>query len=336
VRSPASRAAIVLCVLTGLFGARVVGQVLVAFLGVTWLPAMDAWYSGLLPYPVLLPIQIAILLVQVVVDRHVWRGRGFFARPRAGAGRALQWAAWIYAFAMVVRYAIMRSHPIPIVFHWVLAAYLFTLGRFMAGSHHRESHAGPMFHRGQLVAVLSVALVLPSCTIVRYQLRGGLESPSAANTAPCNFKYSLEITSAFHTNTFGVRQSPRGQVEKMRNQYLRATDAVLRDRGCAVAYVDHADDATLTVRVQHLSRISALPQEWLTGLSFGVIPSWSTREAQYVYMFQNKETGKSHCYAVDTKTYNHVVLFPIVWISFFTANERRVYKDALTNFLGHF
>ena len=138
MRSPVSRAALVLCVLTGLFGARVVGQALVAFLGVTWLPAMDAWYSGLLPYPVLLPIQIAILLVQVVVDRDVWLGRGFFARPRAGAGRALQWAAWIYAFAMVVRYAVMRSHPIPIVFHWVLAAYLFTLGRFMSVRRARE------------------------------------------------------------------------------------------------------------------------------------------------------------------------------------------------------
>jgi len=29
---------------------------------------------------------------------------------------------------MVVRYAVTLSHPIPIVFHWVLAAYLFTLG----------------------------------------------------------------------------------------------------------------------------------------------------------------------------------------------------------------
>ena len=126
-----SRSAIVLCVLTALFGARVVGQALVAFFDVTWLPAMEAWYSGLLPYPVLLPIQLVILLVQVVIDRDVWRGRGFFVRPRPRAGRALRWFACVYALAMIVRYVVLRSHPIPIVFHWVLAAYLFTLGRLM-------------------------------------------------------------------------------------------------------------------------------------------------------------------------------------------------------------
>ena len=68
------------------------------------------------------------------MDRDVWRGRGFFARPRPRAGGALRWCACVYALALVVRYAITRSHPIPIVFHWVLAAYLFTLGRFMSAS----------------------------------------------------------------------------------------------------------------------------------------------------------------------------------------------------------
>jgi hypothetical protein len=78
-----------------------------------------------------LTIQIGILLVQAVVDREVWRGRGFFARERPHAGRRLQWLACVYALSMVVRYVVLRSHLIPIVFHWVLAAYLFTLGRIM-------------------------------------------------------------------------------------------------------------------------------------------------------------------------------------------------------------
>jgi len=66
-----------------------------------------------------------------VIDRDVGRGRGFFALPRPRAGRALQWFACVYALSMVVRYVVTRSHPIPIAFHWVLAAYLFTLGRVM-------------------------------------------------------------------------------------------------------------------------------------------------------------------------------------------------------------
>ena len=127
MRRPAT--ALVLISLTALFGARVIGQALVAFLGVTWLPPMDAWYSGLLPYPILLPIQVLILVAQGVIDRDVWRGQGFFARPRPRGGRRLQWVAGAYAAAMLIRLAVTGSHPIPVAFHWILAAYLFTLGR---------------------------------------------------------------------------------------------------------------------------------------------------------------------------------------------------------------
>jgi hypothetical protein len=136
--SPASLTAAVLTLLTALFAARVLGQALVAFVGVTWLPPMEAWYSGLLPYPVLLPVQVLILAVQLVIDRDVWRGRGFFARSRPRAGRALRWLAAAYALAMVVRYALTRAHLVPIVFHLVLAAYLFVLGRAYAPADRRR------------------------------------------------------------------------------------------------------------------------------------------------------------------------------------------------------
>jgi hypothetical protein len=129
---PAPCSTAVLVLLTALFAGRVLGQALVAFLGVGWLPPMEAWYSGLLPYPVLLPLQGLILGIQIAVDRDVWRGRGFFAPPRPAAGRALRWLAAAYAVAMVVRYALTRSHLVPIAFHLVLAAYLFVLARCYA------------------------------------------------------------------------------------------------------------------------------------------------------------------------------------------------------------
>jgi hypothetical protein len=127
--SPASPTAVLLVALTAVFAARVVGQALVAFLGVGWLPPMEAWYSELLPYAVLLPIQLLLLAVQVVIDRDVWRGRGFSAAARPRAGTTLQWLAGTYALAMLTRLVLTGTHLIPIVFHWVLAAYLLTLGR---------------------------------------------------------------------------------------------------------------------------------------------------------------------------------------------------------------
>lgn len=121
------------------FFLRVLGQVLVAFLRVDFLPPMAEWYSGLIPYPVLLPIQILILVVQVKICWDIYRGSGYFAIRRPRAGSVLCRLSYVYFGAMVLRYIItMYLYPerrwfggaIPIFFHWVLAAHLFVLGRY--------------------------------------------------------------------------------------------------------------------------------------------------------------------------------------------------------------
>ncbi len=117
-----------LWLLTGLFAFRVVGQALVAFLHVGFLPAMPEWYSGLVPYPILLPVQVVMLAIMTKINVELTRGRGFFAMPRPRLGRGLRWFAVIYFLAMVARYVVTRALPIPIVFHWVLAAYIFVWG----------------------------------------------------------------------------------------------------------------------------------------------------------------------------------------------------------------
>ena len=137
----------VLSVLAFLFFLRVLGQALVAFAGVSVLPAMSEWYSGLVPYSLLLPTQITILGLQVWISLALWRGHGVLVTPRRRVGRVLVALSVIYFAAMALRYAItMTSYPerrwlgtgtIPVVFHWVLAAYLFTLGR-----HHARGAAG--------------------------------------------------------------------------------------------------------------------------------------------------------------------------------------------------
>jgi hypothetical protein len=129
--------------LAALFAGRVAGQALVALTGTTALPPMSAWASGLVPYPLLLAIQVGLLAIQALVCRDVWRGRGWFGGPRPGWGPRLRAAGAVYAGVMLARYAItMGLHPerrwlgtgtIPVVFHWVLAAFFLTLGHFHAG-----------------------------------------------------------------------------------------------------------------------------------------------------------------------------------------------------------
>jgi ABC-type transport system involved in cytochrome c biogenesis permease subunit len=124
------------------------GQVLVAFFGVTFLPPMSEWYSALITYPVLLPIQIVILFLQTKISLDIWGGVGFFARRRPRAGRALCWFSYVYFLAMVVRYVLtMYLYPerrwlsgtIPIFFHWVLATYVFVLGRYYLSADREQS-----------------------------------------------------------------------------------------------------------------------------------------------------------------------------------------------------
>jgi len=128
-----------LALLTFLFALRVVGQALVAFFGVTWLPAMEQWFSGLIPYPTLLIIQLLMLMLMVKVTGEIWRGKGTFASPRPHWSQFLIKFSAVYAAAMVLRYALtMILRPdkrwlgdaIPIIFHFVFAGFIFVLGHY--------------------------------------------------------------------------------------------------------------------------------------------------------------------------------------------------------------
>lgn len=129
----------ILALLTALFFLRVLGQALVAYASVDWLPAMRHWASGLIPYPVLLAIQIVMLTVMIKVTTDVWRGKGLFAALRPSYARFLIGFSAIYAGGMALRYVVtmifqseMRwlGGTIPIFFHFVLAAFIYTCGKF--------------------------------------------------------------------------------------------------------------------------------------------------------------------------------------------------------------
>ena len=119
--------------LLALFVLRVAGQAMVAFWGVPWLPPMERWYSGLMPYPLLLPAQLAIIVLMAKICSDFTRGRGFFVRPRRFFAGPCLWFGWIYLAVMLVRLPIqLHLKPdaplIPIPFHWVLASFVIAVG----------------------------------------------------------------------------------------------------------------------------------------------------------------------------------------------------------------
>ena len=130
-------AGVALLAFTVLFLARVAGQVAVVLWAPSWLPPMSQW--NLLPYRYLLPIQAVFLAVMAIVSAAFLRGTrdGLLTEPRAAVGAAVLAVSGVYAGAMAVRYVVrMTRRPdqrwfggtIPIVFHWVVAAFLLVYG----------------------------------------------------------------------------------------------------------------------------------------------------------------------------------------------------------------
>ncbi len=141
IRVAASRtasAATLLWSCVALFAARVIGQLEALLVSPPWLPDMEAWFSGLLPYHALLPAQIAILMLMAVVAWNPRVRNGSFARSHPRAAQALRILAGIYFVVMVVRLGVnviangtdfWRAGAIPVAFHWVLALFVLVSGR---------------------------------------------------------------------------------------------------------------------------------------------------------------------------------------------------------------
>jgi len=134
--------ALVLGILAVMFLGRVVGQVLVVTYSPPFLPPMQEWYSGLLPYRFLLPVQLVILLFQFEVSRQLWTGSGTMTRRRPTIGTGLKWFALVYFLVMATRYVVFMiifperrwfGGTIPIFFHFVLAIYVYVLSRYCRG-----------------------------------------------------------------------------------------------------------------------------------------------------------------------------------------------------------
>ena len=124
---------------TRLFRQVLMGQAFVEFAGVTTLPPSGDWSSGLVPYPLLLVLQIVILGAMARLNAGVTLRRGFFTRQHPRLGTGLAGFAAVYAAVMIARYLVSgQLHPqrrfwppatIPVAFHLVLAGYLYALSR---------------------------------------------------------------------------------------------------------------------------------------------------------------------------------------------------------------
>lgn len=125
--------------LLGLFIFRVLGQLIVANFDVAFLPPMQQWQSGLLPYPLLVFFQVLIIGLYARICYEFRTGSGFFVKPNRKLAKSLTAFGCIYFAAMVLRYIIrMALFPearwfdgtLPILFHLVLAGFILMVAHY--------------------------------------------------------------------------------------------------------------------------------------------------------------------------------------------------------------
>jgi hypothetical protein len=121
---------------------RVVGQLVVFVRAPAWLPPMAQWQSGLVPYSFLLSTQAVVLVLMFWIAADFARSSGVWVQPLPRLGRVVLVWSYVYAGAMVLRYAVrMVRRPgerwcggtIPIIFHSVVAAFQWTFAQYHAG-----------------------------------------------------------------------------------------------------------------------------------------------------------------------------------------------------------
>ncbi|MGB7217276.1 MAG: hypothetical protein WBD07_00580 [Vicinamibacterales bacterium] len=125
-----------LWLLAAAFLVRVLAQPMALVVGTRFLLPFDAWYSGVVPYSVLLATQLLILGWLTLTARRFAVGT---VAPRRRLGVVTLVFAVVYFAAMLIRLLLGATilgdrrwfaSPLPTIFHLVLATFLFLYGHF--------------------------------------------------------------------------------------------------------------------------------------------------------------------------------------------------------------
>jgi len=121
------------------FAARICGQALAAAGESAWLPPMTDWYSGLIPWTLLLPLQLLILVaMSILATLHALGESTGAPRFSSRFRKAVLSFAAVYLAAMMIRFVLHANAmagsgefwlrgTIAIFTHWVLAGFLLAI-----------------------------------------------------------------------------------------------------------------------------------------------------------------------------------------------------------------
>lgn len=165
------------------------------------------------------------------------------------------------------------------------------------------------------LALLSLVLVFGGCTIVWHTTSPEILLKTADHQRDENvLAYRLTYYSSH------LRQDV---YEKAEAKFRMSIETAVERAGFHLEPEDSAR-RLLVVQIRERLPTGAAPHEFLSGLTLGVIPTWTTREGTFEFVLGvcEKDRGIArHQYLVNTKTFNWILVLPVIWINFFTWND---------------
>jgi hypothetical protein len=159
--------------------------------------------------------------------------------------------------------------------------------------------------------ILFALLILPACTVVHYDYRAEPSGAIRLKLGPAKVHIS------------GTNIEP--------DKFRSATAEVLAKKGINASFVEDKKNSDIQVQITR-EHFYTLEQEYLTGLSLGIIPSWGTRVNKFIYRIAtSSEQVSVH---VDETTYNHILLMPICLLQLPFMTDTSIYKYALSQYIN--
>lgn len=121
----------------GLFVFRVLAQLLQTIHPIALLPPFENWHGAVMPYPMLVGIQVVVVFALAVI---LWKVKTDAISPSPWKHRTCFIIGGVYfsfmAFRLIAGWTVFSGHPwfsksLPAFFHLVLASYFLLLGHYI-------------------------------------------------------------------------------------------------------------------------------------------------------------------------------------------------------------
>lgn len=170
-----------------------------------------------------------------------------------------------------------------------------------------------------LIAI-SLAITCTGCT--SYTATPTINEPAESKATETISSFTYEIDSPWKGSRFG-------------SDAYKATQNIIPNAQDNSSTLTALSVSTLEIKVSESSSGGACAQEYLTGLSLGLIPSWCTRPELFRFHFRlNNDQGlcRQKTYSISSTSFSHLTAIPFALLD--SDNKPlTLYQAALEDFL---